>query len=157
MTERPKICYLLTILWPLLSLIFILWGSYSIEFVLSIPGWPPTGPTGIYPLMLFGTLLSTIVWLVFSGLFIAFSFGTYMGKKWVWTAGVIISSLFLIVFSLMLGSFMVTAIIFPSFFSVAGLNTVVFAFLIDLGIIYFITRPDTKFYFNINSLHWYLY
>lgn len=154
MTERPKICYILTFLWPLLSIIFILWCLYSIDFVLVIPSWPLSHPAHpLYPILYFGVILSTIVWLVFACVFLAFSYGTFMGKKWVWTAGVIISSIFIVVFGLMLGSFMVTAVMFPSYFSVAGLNTVIIAFLIDLIIIYFITRPDIKAYFKVNSNH----
>jgi len=154
MLKRPRSCYILTILWLLLSLIFINWGWYSISYVLIIPTWPIGIARSLYPLLLFGTTLSSIVWIVFACLFLLFSYGTFIGKKWVWTIGVILSSLFLIIFGLMLGSFMVTAIVFPGFFSIAGLNSVVVAFILDLGVIYFITRPDIKFYFKINNNHY---
>jgi len=151
MPERPRSCYILTILWPLLSIIFVNWAWYSISYVLIIPTWPLSGPASLYPLLLFGTIVCSVVFAVFACLFFVFAYGTFMGKKWVWTIGVILSTLFLIIFGLMLGSFMVTAIVFPGFFSIAGLNSVVIAFILDLGVIYFITRPDIKFYFNINS------
>jgi hypothetical protein len=118
-----------------------------------IPSWPLNGPASLYPILLFGTIVTSVVFVAFACLFFIFSYGTYMGKKWVWTIGVILSSLFLIIFGLMLGSFMVTAIVFPGFFSIAGLNTVVIAFILDLGVIYFITRPDIKLFFKINNNH----
>jgi hypothetical protein len=51
----------------------------------------------------------------------------------------------------MLAAFMVNAIMFRDEFSVAGLVTVVVSLITDLGIVFFLTRPDTKLYFNIES------
>jgi hypothetical protein len=48
---------------------------------------------------------------------------------------------------------MVTLIMYPGFFSIAGLNTVVIAFIVDLGIVYFITRSEIKKFFNIDNNH----
>jgi hypothetical protein len=78
-----------------------------------------------------------------------FLYGTYRGDSWVWTTGIIISTIFLAVFGLMLASFMINAVIFRSEFSVAGLVTVVLSLLIDLGIIFYLTRPKTKLFFEI--------
>lgn len=150
MNKRPNFVYILIILWLLLSAIFIAWASYSIDFVLNIPGWETTRLTEIYPILYFGNLISMISWLVFASLFFLFSYGTLKGKSWVWTAGIIISTIFIVIFGLMLASFMVTVILFQGFFTIAGLNSVIISFLIDLGVIYCLTRPIVKIYFKIN-------
>ncbi len=95
--------------------------------------------------------MSSITWPVFACVFILFSYGTFKRKRWVWYPGVIISTTFLAIFGLMLPSFMVTAVLYMDFFSVSGLITVVISLLIDLGIIYFITRPSLKLYFEIGE------
>ena len=153
MDKRPKIVYLLIVLWVLLSFIFIIWGTFSLDYVLRIPNWEHmAGVSHLYPLLFFGSLLSTIAWFVFACLFLVFSYGTLKGKNWVWTSGIIFSTIFIVILGLMLASLMVTAILFQDFFSLVGLETVVVAFLVDLGIIYCLTRPETKLYFEKNII-----
>ena len=150
MTEKPKFLYLLVLLWPLLSLIFYAWGVFSASYVASIPNWSfSESEKTVIQMLFFGTLLSTIAWFVFGSLFFVFSYATLKGKTWVWTSGIILSTIFLAIFGLMLGSFMATALVFLDFFPVAGLSTVVIAFLIDLGIIYALTRPPVKAYLRV--------
>ena len=152
MYEKPKFMInILAILWLLMSLMFIIWGIYSLDLVLEIPSWPTTSLSALYPLLFFGYLLSMIVWFVFACLFVVFSYGTLKSKGWVWTSGIIISTIFILVFGLMLASFMATAILFLDYFSVAGLVSVVITLLIDLGIVYFLTRPDVEKYFAKNE------
>jgi len=148
MGDKPKYLYLLAMLWPLLSIIFFAWGAFSLFYVLEIPDWKYTEAENILvQMMFFGTLLTTIVWFVFAFLFLSFSYGTLTVKKWVWTTGIIFSTIFLAIFGLMLASLMVTALMFLHYFSLLALITVIIAFLIDLGIIYCITRPSVKKYF----------
>jgi hypothetical protein len=150
MSERPRTIYLLVLLWIALSGIFVLWGIYSLVIVIQIPEWTELG--GLLSPLFFGYLVSTIVWFVFSSLFIIFSYATFRGDTWAWTTGIIISTIFLIVFGLMLGAFMVTSILFLDWFSVTGLITVVLSFLTDIGIVIYLTRPITKIYFaKMNS------
>ena len=155
MNERSKFLYVLVSLWPLLSLIFIAWGAYSLIFVLDIPSWvPPPGLEGldvVYQMLYFGTLVSAITWFVFACLFFVLSYLSLKAKSWAWTTGLIISTLFIIILGLMLGAFMITAISFLDFFPVFGLITVVIAFLIDLGIVYCLTRPQIKIYFGTHE------
>jgi hypothetical protein len=148
MSEKPKIVYVLVLLWLALSAIFIMWGWYSLSFVLRIPKWTEW-LSELTPQVYLGYLISTIVWFVFSALFILFAYGTFRKEHWVWTSGLIISTIFLVVFGLMLGAFMVNAIVFLDWFSVTGLITVVLTFIIDIGIVFFLTRPDFKLYFGI--------
>lgn len=148
MDEKPRGIYILVLLWLLLSLIFIMWGLYSLELALDVLSWSPsTMARMLYPMLFFGTLISATTWFVFGCLFFIFAYGTFKGIGWVWTSGIIISTIFLVIFGFMLASFMVTASLFLDFFSVMGIVTVVISFLIDLGIIYFITRPHIKVYF----------
>jgi len=92
--------------------------------------------------------MSAIAWFVFSGIFIIFAYGTLKKESWVWTTGIIITTIYLAIFALMIASFMVNALIYLNQFSVLGLVTVVLALLIDLGIIFYLTRPATKIYFD---------
>ena len=150
MVERSKNIYILVLLWLALSAIFVMWGGYSLIIVLLIPRWEQW-LVELTPQVHFGFLISTIVWFVFSSLFLLFAYGTFKREHWVWTSGLIISTIFLVVFGLMLGAFMVNAAMFLDWFSVTGLITVVLSFITDIGIIFYLTRPDTKLFFKINE------
>jgi hypothetical protein len=130
---------------------FIIWGAYSLELVLRIPGWQTelAHYENLVPMLHFGFLMATIVWFVFSSVFILISYATFRKDSWAWSTGIIISTIFLAVFFLMLASFMINAVLFLDWFSVLGLVAVVLTVLIDLGIVFFITRPATKLYFEI--------
>ena len=149
MTDRPKVIYILILLWLSLSTIFAAWGGYSLTIFLQIPNWYELGP--LIPQLHFGYLISTIVWFVFSSLFIIFAYATFRRDNWAWTTGIIISTIFLVIFSIMLAALMINAVMFLDWFSVAGLVTVVLSFLIDLGIIFYLTRPTSKLYFEITE------
>ncbi len=126
-----------------------MWGGYSLRIVLLIPRWEQW-LVELTPQVHFGFLISTIVWFVFSSLFLLFAYGTFKKEHWVWTTGLIISTIFLVVFGLMLGAFMVNAAMFLDWFSVTGLITVVLSFITDIGIVFYLSRPDTKLFFKID-------
>jgi hypothetical protein len=151
MDNKPRLIYYLLLLWLTLSAIFVLWGGFSLVILDQIEGW--SGELGqLTPQIFFGYLISTIVWFVFSSVFIIFAYATYRGESWSWTTGLIISTIFLIIFGFMLSSFIITSILFlGNWFGVYGLITVVLSFLTDLGIIFLITRPVTKLYFTVDS------
>ncbi|MGF3554508.1 MAG: hypothetical protein ACQXXF_04445 [Thermoplasmatota archaeon] len=148
MGKKPREVYILILLCLGMSFIFTIWGGYSLILVLQIPSWQ--GELGVIltaPLH-FGYLTSTIVWFVFSAVFIIFAYGTLKGDNWVWSTGLIITTIFLIVLGLMLVSLMINSILFLDLFSVTGLVMVILAFIGDLAIVYTITRPATKIYFE---------
>ena len=146
MSERPRVIYILILLWLSLSVIFVNWGSYSLSVILQIPNWGGLGD--LPPVLNFGYLISAIVWFVFASVFILFAYGTFKKELWVWTTGLILSTIFLAIFGLMLAAFMVNAIMFLDLFSVTGLVTVVLSFIIDLGIVFYLTRPAIKLFFE---------
>jgi hypothetical protein len=152
MFGKPKAIYILLLLWLVISGIFIMWGAYSLYIVKDIPEWTEAAEGGLsvelVSILHFGFLTSTILWFVFSFIFIIFFYGTVKADTWVWTTGLIISTIFMAIFALMLASFMVNAIMFRTTFSVLGLVTVVLSFLTNLGIIFHLTRPATKKYFH---------
>ena len=147
MSKRPKIIYILILLWLALSVIFVMWGAFSLSIVMQVRSLPKL-PEYFTPQLHFGYLISTIVWFVFSSLFIIFSYATFRRDSWAWTTGIIISTIFLVIFGLMLAAFMINAIMFRDWFSIAGLITVVLSFIIDLGIIFYLTRVPIKLYFE---------
>lgn len=150
--ERPKTLYALIILWLLLSCVFLAWGYYSLDWIRIILSWPSDSPDyALFSFLFFSNLVSLISWLVFAVLFFAFAYGTYTLKKWVWTSGLIISTIFVVIFALMLASFMTTALLYMDIFSVAGLATVIISLLIDLGIIYCLTRLKVKSIFRTQN------
>jgi len=148
---------ILTILWLVLSVVFVLWGVYSLTITLDIPTWFNELPEPfrlqytkiLRPIIHFGYLISTVVWLVFSAVFVYFAHGTFKKDHKSWTAGLIVSTIFLAIFGLMLASFMINLLMFKDLFSISGTCTTIIAFLIDLGIIFFLTRPITKLYFEL--------
>ena len=111
MTERPRTVYVLILLWLALSAIFVMWGGFSLSFVIQTRYWKEWLYT-LLPMVHFGYLISTIIWFVFSSMFILFAYGTFRKDSWVWTTGLIISTIFLAIFGLMLGAFMVNAVLF---------------------------------------------
>ena len=148
MSKRPKIIYILILLWLALSVIFVMWGAFSLSIVMQVRSLPKL-PEYFTPQLHFGYLISTIVWFVFSSLFTIFAYATFRGDSWAWTTCLIISTIFLAIFGFMIAAFMVNAIIFLDWFSVLGLVTVALSFLADLGIVFYLTRPYTKLYFAI--------
>jgi hypothetical protein len=148
MTSRPKSVYILILLWLSLSIIFILWAVYSLIIVINIQNWTDL-PEGIISQIHFGYLIGTIVWFVFSSLFTIFAYATYRRDSWGWTTGLIISTIFLVIFTIMIVAFMVNAIIFVNWFSVLGLITTSLSFAANLGIVFYLTRPVIKLYFEV--------
>jgi len=149
MNDKPSSIYILSLLWLALSAIFVLWGIFSLNILINVGEWIELG--SLVPILFFGFLISTISWFVFSSIFIILAYASYRKDSWAWSSGIILSTIFLAIFGLMLAAFMVTAILFLNFFSVAGLISVVISFITDLGIIFYLTRPKTKLYLLQNS------
>ena len=153
MSKRPRSIYWLVLLWLALAVVFTIWAGYSVSIIIQIPSWENDLTKPIVSILNFGYFMGTIAWFVFSAIFIIFAYSTFIGETWVWTTGIIISTIFLAIFALMIASFMVTAIMFLTTFSVLGLVTVVLAFIADLGIIFYLTRPASKLYFDQYEEH----
>jgi len=148
MASKPRIVYILVLLWVVLSAIFVMWGWFSLYIISILPQWLEPLQK-LLPQVYFGYMVSTIVWFVFSSLFVIIAYGTFRKDKWVWTTSIIISTIFLVVFGLMLAAFMVNALMFQDWFSIYGLISVILSMLIDLGIVFFLTRPNTKIFFEV--------
>jgi len=154
MKDKPKLIYLLILLWILFGIIFIFLGLNSLSVALYILSPDSLSPLNvedtewIQSLIFFGTLMITTTMLVFGSIFLLFSYEIYKCKTWVWNAGVIISTIFIVVFSFMLGSMMITSIMFMNQTVVNALIIIMMGFLTDLGIIFLITRPGIKSYFK---------
>lgn len=160
--KRPNGVYMLVFLWLSLCIIFFMWGFHSLITVIDIPSWEdelrkavnpdnPQAAKTILSILYFGFLTSAIVWLVFSFIFMILAYASFLGRSWVWTIGLIFSTIFLVIFGLMLASFMITAWLFPTRFTIEGLITVVLSILIDLGLIYHLTRKKVRGYFHIEK------
>lgn len=148
MATRPRSIYILILLFIAISIIFSFWGVYSVIVLVQIPNWEIPDYHYFVPLLFFGYLTSTIVWFSFSAIFVIFAYATLRRDSWVWSTGLIITSIFLVVLGIMMGSLMVNSILFLDVFSVVGLVTTILAFIADLGIVYYLTRPAAKIYFE---------
>ena len=148
MTDRPRIIYIVVLLWLVLSVIFVLLGVYSLIYLIDVPNWGV--PDALKPILHFGYLMSTIIWFVFSSVFLVIAYGTFRKDHWVWSTGLIISTIFLAVFALMLAAFIINALTFFDQFSVLGLVTIVISFITDLGVVFYLTRSNTKQYFEVS-------
>ena len=146
MNDKPKLLYLLITMWIMFGLIFIYLGYASLTVVLYILG--TSEQSGWEPIVFFGTFMATITMMVFGSIFLIFSYGTYKGKSWIWNAGIIISTIFIVIFSFMLASLMITVLLFTTSDLVLILVVSMIAFLVDLGIIFLVTRPNIKAYFK---------
>jgi len=149
--KKPRYLIPLVILWAILGTIFILLGLLSLNLTI----WIFSTEYSNYEILewatsmiFFMTFTETTTLLVFGSIFIIFSYETYKIKSWVWNAGLIISTIFLVIFSFLLASLMLTTLIFPDEYTVTALIEVMLAFLVDLGIIFFLTRPNIKIYFE---------
>ena len=156
MVKRPKTIYIVILLWLVLSVILFSLAIYSMINLRDIPNWVNEVPAPLdqkletlIPVFHFGYLMSTIVWFVFSFVFIIISYGTFKKGKWVWSASLIFSTIFLAIFALFLASFIINTLTFFDIFSILGLNIVIISFITDLGLVFFLTRPITKQYFEI--------
>jgi len=148
MVTRPRSIYMLILLCIAVSVIFCFWGGYSLLVLLQIPRWESSVDLVLIPLLFFGYLTATIVWFSFSAVFVIFAYGSLRGDSWIWSTGLIITTIFLVVLGIMMGSLMVNSILFLDLFSVSGLITTILAFIADLAIVYYLTRPAAKIYFE---------
>lgn len=149
--SKPKAIYGLFALWVSLSAIFLLWGGYSLSILINIPSWGAELSPTLVPVLFFGYTMSSIVWLVFSSIFIIMAYGTLKIDSWVWTTSMILSTIFLAIFSLMLISFIINMIFYLNEFSKLGLISTIVTFIVDLGIIFLLTRPAVKLYFYVSK------
>jgi len=148
MATRPRSIYILILLFIAISIIFSLWGGYSLIILVQIPSWPDATTNVLIPLLFFGFLTATIVWFSFSAVFVIFAYGSLKGDSWIWSTGLIITTIFLVVLGIMLASLMINSILFLDLFSISGLVTTVLAFIADLAVVYYLTRPAAKIYFE---------
>ena len=148
MIKKPKVIYIIILLWLVLSVIFVLLALYSIAYLVDIPNWKINDE--IIPVLHFGYLMSAIVWPVFSAVFLVISYGTFRKDNWVWSTSLIFSTIFLAIFALLLTSFIINALRFFDQFSILGLVIIIISFITDLGLVFFLTRPITKQYFEIS-------
>jgi len=146
LSEKPKIIYPLVLLWALLGIIFITIGSYSLDLSLGISGTNNDLPLYWTSMLFFGTFFLTTALIIFGSIFLIFGYETFRGRAWAWDAGIIISTIFIVIFGFMLGSITATALLFLNNFSIQTLVTVMVLFLSDLGVIFLITRPSVKIY-----------
>ena len=145
MNDKPKILYLLVTLWALLGLTFIILGLYSLELLIYMTSSEYVA-TSWDAMLFFGMVFIATAFLIFGSIFVIFSIETYKAKAWAWNAGIIISTIFIVIFSFMLASIMLTALEFRDNFTIQTLEASIISFLIDLGIIFLITRPSIKAY-----------
>ena len=147
MSGKPRTLYLLIALWALLGTIFIILGVYSLQLLMSILS------TGNFEaewsaMLFFEMFFLTTSLLIFGGIFLIFSYETFKVKSWVWNAGIIISTIFIVIFSFMLASTTLTALIYKNEFAIQTLVSVMISLFVDIGIVFLITRPSVKVYMH---------
>ena len=128
MTDKNKTIYILILLWVTLAGLFLIWGVNSFMTLIDVPNWPAEVPPSfqvkfdkIVPILYVGYLTSTSIALVFSSVFIIVAYAIYRKEHWVWSTGLIFSTIFLTIFGFLLASFMINAVIFKDEFSIIGL------------------------------------
>ena len=130
----------------MLGIMFIIIGSYSLDISMSINKNPDALSLYWTAMLFFGAFFLTTALIIFGCIFLIFAYETFKGKAWAWNAGIIISTIFIVIFGFMLGSITITALLFLHKFTIQTLVAVMILFLSDLGIIFLITRPNIKVY-----------
>jgi hypothetical protein len=152
LAKKPTNIYILVLLHLSLSVIFIAWGHYATIYLSQIPSWQDELSLEFIGFLYWVVFIGTLVWLGTSLLFMGLSYGLYKQRHRAWTISMILTTLGLVVFSIMLLGFIVTSLMFKDTFSITGLITDILALLIDISIVYLLTRPSTKQYFNVTAV-----
>jgi len=113
MAKGVRSIFILSLLWLALSVMFVIWGIFSLDILVDVGKWKELG--SLIPMMFFGFLISTILWFVFSSIFVILAYASMRHDSWAWSTGMILSTIFLAIFGFMLAAFMVTAILFLDF------------------------------------------
>ena len=143
--DKPNLIYLGSLAWIIFGIEFLVIGFFSmdmVQFILS----PESGYSDWYPMIFFGYFLILTTLFVFGVIFVIFGVEFLRGKSWAWSAGVLISTIFLVIFGFMLGSLMITALLFMDPFSIPTLVLMMITLLIDLGVLFLTTRPKVKIF-----------
>lgn len=148
MSEKPNTLYLLVTLWALLGTIFIILGFYSLQLSMLILSSDIIIPPKWEAMLFFQMFFITTSLLIFGGIFLIFSYETFKVKSWAWNAGIIISTIFIVIFSFMLASTTLTTLIYQNEFAILTLISVMISLFVDLGIVFLITRPSIKVYMH---------
>ena len=147
--KKPKLLYLLIFAWIIFGIVFYILGywSFTIAQYLSSSAGDSASEAFLAwrPMMFFGTLFIFTAMFVFGSIFFIFAYEAYKGKSWIWSAGIIISTIFLVIFSFMMAALMVTAYVFKDpDFSIPSLIIIMIAFLTDLSVLFLTTRPNIR-------------
>ena len=152
MAKRPIHAYLLVILYCSLSAIFLIWSAYAYSIFIQVPSWVATENINFVSFSYWIYLIGTVVWFGFAVFFMVLLYGMFKKLGWAWTTSLILTTLKMVIYSIMVITFMIVLVKYQSIFSVVGVITSTFALLIDICIVFLLTRPITKQYFNAKKL-----
>ncbi len=145
---KTRLIYLLSLLWLVVGALFLRLGIFSIMVLVDMPTWYSKVPTSLIYILHFWYLVSTIANVVIAGTFFVLSYATIKRYPWARNTGIVISTLCLIILGVLIVALMANSVIFLDDFSVLGLVTIIITFFLDFGIVYLLTRPAIRLYFQ---------
>lgn len=148
MSNKPQTVKFVIFLSLFLFIILFYWGSFALDLLIKIPGWEDTLGTDLTSIFYWVFFIGALIWFGASGLILYLLYGIMKKKSWGLTVTIILSTLMIISFGIMLTGFIAVLLLFQNLFSTVGLITVNIAILVDLALIFFLTRPSTKRYFE---------
>ncbi|MBN2065763.1 MAG: hypothetical protein JW771_03025 [Candidatus Thermoplasmatota archaeon] len=146
--EKPRLIYVLSLLLLTVGVLFLRLGIFSIEILLDMSNWYSKVPVSLIYILHFWYLVSAIASIVLASSFFVLLYATIKRYHWARNAGIVLSTLYLIVFGMLLAALMVNSVIFHDEFSIASLVTIIVAFFLDFGIVFLLTRPAVRLYFQ---------
>ena len=147
MKTRPRSLYLSVILFILLAVIFGYWGYFAIDTLIQLPSLTGDLPLKIISSLYWFYLIGTLIWIGNAGLSSILAYGLFKRLNWAYTTALIFTTLVIAALTIMLIGFMVGLVKFQDMFSIIGIVTNIIALLIDLIIVFLITRPSMKLFF----------
>ena len=151
MNQKPKIIYILVILWIAIGVLFI--GTAvkrTLDYQDYLDSTSAFGMDSFTTIMTFSYVLYTILFIIIIALSFLLAYGSFMKKSWSWVIGLMLSS-FLIYFVFqaisLIGSGIIMENLDQMFNHFEYVANVVMIFLVPC-LLALLTRPTVKTYFG---------
>jgi hypothetical protein len=147
--KKPDKFYFLILFYLFLISITSAWTWYAYTMFTGISGWKYSDEiVDFIAFNYFVFLFGFLIWAGITILLIILLYGLIRNYRWAWTTSLIIATLGLVLFPIILIAIMTTLLKYQSAFSSLGIITITIALLLDICVVYILTRPVLKQYFE---------
>lgn len=147
--KKPDKFYFLILFYLFSFSITSTWTWYAYTMFTGISGWKYSDEiVDFIAFNYFVFLFGFLIWAGITILLIILLYGLIRNYRWAWTTSLIIATLGLVLFPIILIAIMTTLLKYQSAFSSLGIITITIALLLDICVVYILTRPVLKQYFE---------